>query len=227
VTQVFAHRGYHATARENTVAAFRAAVALGVDGVELDVRWTRDGSLVVHHDARLGARAIAELERGALPEHVATLAEALAACRGLRVNVEIKNLRHWSEPTYDATGRLAALVVEEVRSAHATDSVIFSCFDFETCEVVRSLAASLRVGWLVERRFDTARALRLALDAGLDALHPNFRSVDEATVAKARDHGLALYVWTPNKSRDLAALAAWGVDGIITDEPVTALAVTR
>jgi glycerophosphoryl diester phosphodiesterase len=51
VIEVFAHRGLHVAERENTLAAFRAAVELGVDGVELDVRRTIDGFLVVHHDS--------------------------------------------------------------------------------------------------------------------------------------------------------------------------------
>jgi glycerophosphoryl diester phosphodiesterase len=110
VTEVFAHRGLHATERENTVAAFLEARAAGADGVELDVRRTLDGALVVHHDAALADLGeIAALTCRDLPATVPTLAEAMTACDGLRVNVEIKNGP--DEPIYDPTGALAHQVV--------------------------------------------------------------------------------------------------------------------
>ena len=83
MTEVFAHRGSAQLARENTVAAFRAARALGADGIELDVRLTADGALVVHHDAELPGRGpIAELASSELPDWLPSLVEALDACRG-------------------------------------------------------------------------------------------------------------------------------------------------
>ena len=68
MTQVIAHRGASGLEPENTVAAFRRAVALGADGVELDVRRSADGVLVVHHDARLAdGRAIVTVPEAELP----------------------------------------------------------------------------------------------------------------------------------------------------------------
>jgi len=93
VIDVFAHRGLHISERENTLAAFRAALALGVDGVELDVRRTRDGVLVVHHDPTVDSLAIAQNTRSALPHYVPTLVEALESLEDVAVNVEIKNAR--------------------------------------------------------------------------------------------------------------------------------------
>src|SRR3954465_3236369 len=91
-TRIFAHRGASARYTENTVMAFQGARDLGADWVELDVRRTADGALAVHHDAHLAdGRAIVELAAAALPPHVPLLAEALAACAPMGVNVEIKN----------------------------------------------------------------------------------------------------------------------------------------
>src|SRR3978361_1370580 len=91
-TAIIAHRGASADYPENTVAAFRAAGALGANWVELDVRRTADGALAVHHDAHLGdGRASGEAAAAALPETGPSLAEALAAGDPLGVNVEIKN----------------------------------------------------------------------------------------------------------------------------------------
>ena len=70
---VFAHRGFHLAERENTLAAFAAALEIGVDGVELDVRRTLDGVLVVHHDPDVGSLDIALSTRSDLPEYVPTL----------------------------------------------------------------------------------------------------------------------------------------------------------
>src|SRR5271155_5597270 len=98
---VYAHRGLHDKERENTVGAFTAAVALGVDGVELDVRRTGDGVLVVHHDPTIGRLGIAEALQRDLPTYVPTLDEAMKACEGVLVNVEIKNERGRHEPAYD------------------------------------------------------------------------------------------------------------------------------
>ena len=80
-------------AGENTVASFRAARALGADGVELDVRRTADGALAVVHDAHLAdGRAVVDTVRAELPAGVPELADVLDACAGLAlVNVEIKN----------------------------------------------------------------------------------------------------------------------------------------
>ena len=87
---VLGHRGAPGLAQENTIAAFVAAARLGADGVELDVRRTADGALVVHHDAAIAdVGTIAQLTVHDLPEHVPLLDAALDACFGMLVNIEI------------------------------------------------------------------------------------------------------------------------------------------
>ena len=89
---VLAHRGGTGPWHENTLEAFSGALAFGADGVELDVRRSADGALVVHHDAEVaGAGPIHERRHDELPGWVPPLEEALAACDGSVVNVEIKN----------------------------------------------------------------------------------------------------------------------------------------
>lgn len=227
MSEIFAHRGLHTDERENTLGAFRAARELGVDGIEFDVRRTLDGQLVVHHDPAVGELVIARTRAAQLPSHVTTLGEALEACRGVSINVEIKNIRHAGEPTYDDSGDFAARVVATVHEANLSHAVIFSCFDFATCVVVRSLAPSLRVGWLLDWSKSTTRALVRAHDAGLDAVHPAHGRVGATAVQRARALGLEVNVWTPNSPRDIGAMAALGVHAIITDDPVTAMALIR
>src|SRR5579862_4337820 len=106
---ILAHRGASKGARENTVASFLEARRLGADGVELDVRRSSDGALVVHHDADVpGLGPVAALRAADLPAYVPLLDAALDACAGLVVNVELKELP--GEAGYDAGYPLARLV---------------------------------------------------------------------------------------------------------------------
>lgn len=89
---VLAHRGGIGPWRENTLEAFAAARAAGADGVELDVQRCRDGTLAIHHDRAVpGLGELAALGAAELPDWMPTLADALDACTGLIVNVELKN----------------------------------------------------------------------------------------------------------------------------------------
>ena len=109
MTLVIAHRGASRAERENTIAAFRRAVEMGADGIELDVRRSADDRLVVHHDAALAdGRLIRHTGSADLPDHIPSLAAALDACEGAFVNVEIKN--DPSDPDFDPSRRAAYYV---------------------------------------------------------------------------------------------------------------------
>ena len=222
MTKVFAHRGAHESERENTIGAFSAAVALGVDGVELDVRRTLDGVLVVHHDPAVGEHVIAQSEARALAHYVPTLEASLEALRGVIVNVEIKTLEHVPEPTYDSTVEFARQVVAAVERVGASDSVVFSSFDLATCAVVRSFDRELYVAWLLWDR-DLSSAMIEAHVLGLNAVNPHFWLLDDATVNEARSMSLEVNAWTVNDESDLLAMARLGVASVITDVPGLAL----
>jgi glycerophosphoryl diester phosphodiesterase len=218
VTQIFAHRGLHQVETENTVGAFAEARAAGADGVELDVRRTRDGALVVLHDPLVeGVGAVADLECRQLPATVATLEEALTTCAGLRVNVEIKN--HPSEAVYDASGALAHQVVTTLGELGWLDDVIISCFDLATCEAVRLAHASVPVGWLLDWRLDASGSVDQVVERGLSAIHPFFSRVDESLVDRAHARGIEVNVWTVNAAEEMARQFRLGVDAVITDDP--------
>src|SRR5271155_1986014 len=125
MTAVFAHRGCTQGFRENTVDAFAEARRLGADGVELDVRLTADGALAVHHDAEIpGVGTIAELEVADLPVHVPLLADVLAVCEGMVVNVEIKNAPQ--DPGWDPGEAVGALTAAGIGEAGWTARGIVS-----------------------------------------------------------------------------------------------------
>jgi glycerophosphoryl diester phosphodiesterase len=225
VIEVFAHRGLHVSERENTRAAFRAAVELGVDGVELDVRRTLDGVLVVHHDPSVDSLPIAHSERSALPDYVPTLAEALEVLKATKVNVEIKNGRGASE-SYDENGELVRQVLATIDESGRTEQISVSCFDLATCANVRTLDREIAVAWLL---WDVAvgDALLEAHLFGFNAVNPHFSTVDAEVVTRARDLRLDVNVWTVNTEEDLVRMTASNVACIITDDPALASEVVR
>jgi len=218
VTLVIAHRGASAAAPENTVAAFRLAAELGADGVELDARRTVDGATVVHHDAHLpDGRLIVATGTGDLPAAVPSLADALAACAGLIVNIEIKNLP--GDPDHDPHETVAEAVVAEIADSGIHDRVLVSSFSMASVDRVRALDARVPTAFLLFAMDDMAEMLARTVDHGHAALHPWDGIVDDALIVCAHGHGLAVNVWTVDDPQRMATLVGWGVDGIVTNEP--------
>jgi glycerophosphoryl diester phosphodiesterase len=225
VPRVLAHRGAVRVAPENTLEAFVAASALGADGVELDVHRTADGGLVVHHDADargvgvLAERAEADI-RAARPE-IPTLEEALDACTGMLVNIEVKNLP--GDADYDPTDAVAASVVDLLTRRDGRDDVLVSSFNLESADRVRELDASIPTGFLTLVGMDPVDGIEIAHAHGHGAVHPDVRALTAeaaaATVARAHEFGMAVNVWTVNGEEEMQRLAAAGVDAIITDVP--------
>lgn len=215
---VIAHRG--ASAAEppgNTLAAFRAAAALGADWVELDVRRCADGALVVHHDAQLAdGRPIVELAAAELPGTVPSLAAALDACAGMGVNVEVKNAP--GEPDWDETGRVADVVVRQL-AGRDRSSLLVTSFDPGVVGRVGALDPDLPTGLLVHPGVGLDDVVAFAADCGCRAVNPWDPMVTAELVADAHRRGLAVNVWTVNDPDRMRALVDLGVDGIITDRP--------
>ena len=224
---VLAHRGASRAAPENTIAAFIRARELGADGVELDARRTADGVLVVHHDAgidRFGiiaAHPFAAL-RASHPD-VPTLIEALAACSGMLVNVEVKCLP-W-EPDAEDDSRPVMRAVTDLVRAHAPDAIV-SSFDLAAVDACRALAPELATAWLTGGQ-DLATASAIAAEHGHAWLHPDRKSALATLrdgIQAARDRGIRVDVWTVDDPDEIRTLAAAGVDAIVTNVPDVALA---
>jgi glycerophosphoryl diester phosphodiesterase len=225
VTLVLAHRGANRVEPENTLAAFTRALELGADGVELDVHRTADGELVVHHDAvapvagLLASRPLGEIRR--TEPRIPTLAEALDACAGSLVNVEIKNSP--GDPDHDPAGPAADRVVGLLAARARRDRVLVSSFDLPTIDRIRVLDPALPTALLTARTTGLADLLALAHDRGHVALNPRAHALvgrrADRLVQRARELGMSLYVWTVNDARQLRRLATAGVTGLITDVP--------
>ena len=214
---VIAHRGASAVHPENTLEAFTGARAMGADAVELDARRTADGRVVVHHDAQLpDGRLIVELAAADLPAHIPSLAEALDACEGMVVNIEIKN---WpDDPDFDPTERVAEQVVELVLATGRRDTVLVSSFHLATVDRVRDLDDGLATAFL-HIRIDGPTALAKAVEHGHGALHPWDPHVSADLITRAHDLGVRVNTWTVDDPDRMLELAAWGIDGIVTNVP--------
>ena len=184
----------------------------------MDVRRTADHALVVHHDPICNGLVISESRQRDLPIYVPTLDEAMEACEGMLVNVEIKNRQHRAESTYDASGDFARQVVRNLQETKWADRVIISSFDQATCEAARSFDADIKVGWLL-RTVDMASAMTQAHLLGFTAVHPHYKDLDASAMATAKELELEVNTWTVNSRRALGATIELGVNAIITDQP--------
>jgi glycerophosphoryl diester phosphodiesterase len=202
--------------RENTLAAFSRARDLGADGVELDVRLSADGHLVVHHDPSIeGGGPVHELTRAELPAHVPGLDEVLEACRGLLVNIEIKNLP--GEASFDPDERTAHLVMD-LLAGRIGDDIVISSFWPGSLSAVRARDAGVATGLLLASWANPEGALAMARDVGATAVHPHFSLVEARWVAEAHRKGFKVNVWTVNEPDDVVAAGKVGVDAVITDD---------
>jgi len=232
---VIAHRGASGTCPENTLAAFRRAVELGADMIELDVQLARDGAVVVIHDwtvdrttdgtGAVGDRTLAELRaldagRWFAPafagERVPTLEEVLRAVP-VPINVELK-------PRGEDGLESRALAV--VRGAHALDRVVFSSFDRGILERLHGLApdAALALLWECDPISD---ALAWAGRVGARALHLRKDAASSESLTEAASARLPVRVWTVNERSEFDRLGGLGVDAVFTDFPERFLQLAR
>lgn len=225
--QVMAHRGASRAERENTVAAFVRAFEMGAEAVELDVRRTRDGVLVVHHNPHLhdgqqvSAISFEQMRSSSEGVGVPTLGEALDACAGMWVNVEIKN--DPSEPDFDPDETIADDTIAHLVARGSDASWLISSFREETIDRCRVLAPQIATAWLCTEIDDDAPG-RLAAK-GHSAVHPWVRPLTAERIARCHAAGLQVNTWTCDDPVRMAELIAWGIDGICTNVPDVALSV--
>jgi glycerophosphoryl diester phosphodiesterase len=212
---VIAHRGASAYEPENSLAAFRAALNMGADAVELDVHTTAEGEPVVHHDPDLGGRAIGGLSVEATRAHrlangepIPLLREALAVLgREPVVFVEVKSL----DPAHDPC------LLERLAAGPAPSRYHVHSFDHRIVARLKALRPELVVGVLSTsypvRPFDQLVA------AGAVELWQQQAMIDEPLVSGAHARGVTVYAWTVDDPARMRTLMNWGVDGICTNRP--------
>ncbi len=225
---VYAHRGDRSRAPDNTLKAYQLAVEAGADGIELDVRRTSDGELIMSHDDRYPGHApfvemtLAEV-RDALP-HVPTLIETLEAVPGhVWLNVEIKNFP--DEADYDTTDWMVDKTIETIAKFDDPARILLSSFDRASVRRAGAKLPTLLRGQLIRAPFDIGAGIDVAIEQGADALHPNigyFGVAAMETATRIKSAGLAIVVWGANTPDDVNLLLEAGVGVIITDDPTMA-----
>ena len=214
--RVVGHRGAAGLAPENTLASFAKAVALGVDGVELDVHLTLDGHLAVIHDERVdrttdGSGAVAAMKLDALRRldagggtRIPTLAEVLDAVpAAVAVHVELKG-----------TGTAAPLA----RCIGGLDRpVLVSSFDHAELARFHALCPRIRCAPLFAHWRPGALATARALDAWSVNLSDRIATMGNVAALRQADYACLVYtVNEPGRARELRGL---GVAGVFTDHP--------
>ena len=230
---ITAHRGNSTHAPENSLAAFRAAIAAHADFSELDVQRTRDGVVVVLHDGDLMRMAgdprrisaltmqdLATIDIGRkygpafVGEHVPTLAAVIATVRGrMKLNVELKY--NGPDP------QLAAAVLEVLRHEQFLDQVVITSLDAAALGQVRAMEPRVRTGQIV-----TAAIGDLAQGES-DFLSLNSARATAAVIRRAHAVGKEVHVWTVNRAEVMLRMIERGADNLITDDPELAGRVLR
>jgi glycerophosphoryl diester phosphodiesterase len=221
-----AHRGASGTFPENTLSAFRAAIAAGADMCELDVQLTRDGAVVVIHDdtverttdgkGEVAELTLAELKRldagakfkgGAIKgEYIPTLDEVLAATSAkCGLNIELK------------AGGVEHQVAEIMRVRNALADSIVSSFDWNYLKTIQQIDPRIRIGLLTDDKPVDLMMNAVAMRAYAINPHCDIVTADLCTAAHQR--GLKVYTWTVDKESGMRALIEAGVDGIMTNYP--------
>lgn len=221
---VIAHRGASADFPENSLDAFSGALDQGADWIELDVRRSKDGVLVVHHDAHLvDGNLIRDLDSDCLPEGVPSLAEAFEASESMGVNIEIKHLP--GEPDFDEVDLVCEAVVGLVRAYKPANKILVSSFDMNAINRIKETDPSIATGWLVAERSDGIQILDRVKAHNHSSINPWDDLVDESLIEQAHSRGLKVNVWTVDDESRILQLSEWGVDGIITNLPGLAVEV--
>jgi len=235
--RVISHRGAAKFAPENTLAGLRTAARYGARWVELDVRLTGSGELVLMHDADLhrttdgsgpviaySLESLAQLDAGSwfaaafAGEHVAGFAEALGLCRelGLSMHVEVKSDDDHAAATVQALAHVLKIV------PHG-DMVLSSLVPEALLEAGRVLPQVTRALVLAEPCDDWAER---AIALGCSAVHMNQEFLDDARLSEIAERrgDLSVRAFTVNVPERAEQLYACGIDAVFTDDPGRLLA---
>lgn len=213
------HRGAAGHAPENTLASVRKAIAFGVDLVEVDVRRSRDGRLVLMHDetvdrttdgkGKVATRSLADLQAldAGKGERIPTLEELLELAEGrVGLMLEIKE------------AGIAELTVKLVRKTGFSGTVVYASFLHKELPAVRKADSEAATLALFGRRLPKD-PVAAAARVGVSHVGLLFTTATAQRVTALHRAGLQVFVYTVNEPRDMQAMRRLGVDGIISDFP--------
>ena len=238
---VIAHRGFSGAAPENTLAAFRKAIEVGSDMIELDIQLSKDGKILVLHDDTLERttngqdravdytlKELKALDAGSWfgsqfsEEKIPTLKEVLQLAKGrVLVNIEIKHPDHGQYPITELVDR----ALEEVRNVGMVNQVICSSFNPEALEWIKKNEPRVWVALLYHRPWNSLpEVIR-----GKEYLVLNLRNsyLTKTKIANLHQARMKVNVYTVNSEEELEKFMRWRVDGIITNHPDRLIALLK
>lgn len=238
-TEVFGHRGWSAKYPENTMASFIAALEIGVDGLEFDVHLSKDGEIVVIHDANLSRTTngqgyvedstfeqLRTLDAGSwfdknfTGQVIPTLNEVLELAslqpRRVKLNIELKLGR----APYAGLGDK---VWQKVCSYGLMNETIISSFNHFALRDLKQIHKDAKIAILYQDGL--VDPWRYAMFLKAEGLHPHYQTFDESIVRGCHAMGTSIRPYTVNDVSKMNELLTWGVDAIITDHPDVLLAV--
>ena len=219
---IFAHRGTSGHDPENTLRAFRGAIAAGADGIELDVRATVDRVPVIIHDRdvarttnghghvdELSLERVKQLDAGE-NERIPTLAQVLHLLGGkLRVYVEVKQAGIERE-------------ILDVLAGYPETRWVIGSFDLDVLRAVRAASADAEL-WVIAY-YPTDEIFAAAAELGATTLSLDNEAITAESVERCRAAGLDLAIWTVNDVEEARSVRALGAVGICTDYPAEIIA---
>ncbi|MBU2576494.1 MAG: glycerophosphodiester phosphodiesterase [Nanoarchaeota archaeon] len=216
------HRGVASYAPENTLASIRKALELGVDMVELDVRFCKTGEVVVIHNKKVNRttngrglvseKTLTELKELKInkTEKIPTLAEVLNLInRKCKVNIELKGAGT-PEP-------ISKIVKAYVKNGWSYNDFLVSSYNFSMLEEIRKINPRIQIGLLMEKA--PKEIIGLARELKAYSINPRLKYITKKFVDDAHKGGLKVFVYTVNKLKDIEKMKGMGVDGIISDFP--------
>ena len=233
---IVAHRGASAFAPENTIAAFHKAVELKADAIEFDVKLTIDGEMVVIHDQLLerttnGSGKVIDctfeelkrLDAGSFfseefkGEKIPSLKDVLEQfSEKLLINIEITNYKSVNDGLAE---KIAALV----KAMGIENRIIFSSFFPKNLKITSEILPEVPVALLTLPGFPgLLTRSQLFYKRSPKLIHPYYKDVSAAYVKKQHIIDRKVNVWTVNQKEDIQQMICFGVDGLITDDPVLA-----
>ena len=239
--KIIAHRGFSGVYPENTMLAFRKAIEIGADGIELDVHLSKDGQVMIIHDEALkrttGLDGVvsdytrAELEKisagktkndefgftpiPSLEEYLAFMAEH----RDKITNIELK-----TAPVYYP--EIEEKTLELVRKFDLEKNIIYSSFNWLSIERMQRLGTISETGLLFSgmKLYNQAHIIK---SLGINYFHPDFNDLTDEIVKSYLDNKVGLNVWTVNEIEDMKVCLSWDIDGLITNFPDRAISIAR
>ena len=233
---IYAHRGARGYAPENTMTAFRQAIACNADGIELDVQLTKDRQLVICHDHNINRTSngsgwikdftlveLKALDFGSwfnptfTGESIPTFDEFFAwyVTTSLLLNIEIKN----GPVIYEG---IEELLIDSMKSSIANDfelyhRIIISSFYHPSLVKIKELDRQLKTGVLFDDR--PVNVLHYIEQTGADYLHPHWHYLERNWIEAAHEAGIGVNSYTINTQEEFDFSSVTSIDGIFSDYP--------